>query len=161
SDAVRKDEDVRVGRGYSIEQSGAREPYFPVLAALGRLAERGAPESFVPLLRRYAPAWLVQMPWLLDPAEATALRLSLPAGRPAQMWRELSVFLERITETTSLILVLEDLHWSDPSTAELLAMLGQSSEPARLMILATYRPAEAAVQEHPLLRAKQSLQLHR
>ncbi len=162
SDAVRNvSDEVRVGRGYSIEQSGAREAYLPVLAALGRLAGAGAPENFVPLLRRYAPAWLIQMPWLLDPAEATALRLSLPGVRSERMLRELAVFLERITETTSLILVLEDLHWSDPSTAELLAMLGQSSEPARLMILATYRPADAAVQEHPLLRVKHSLQLHR
>jgi DNA-binding winged helix-turn-helix (wHTH) protein/tetratricopeptide (TPR) repeat protein len=160
SSAVRKDPDVRVAQGYSIEQTGAREPYFPVLTALGRLAGSGVPESFVPLLRRYAPTWLVQMPWLLDPAEATALRLSLPGVRPERMLRELAVFLERISESTSLILVLEDLHWSDPSTAELLAMLGQSREPARLMILATYRPAEAAVQEHPLLQAKQRLQLH-
>src|SRR5262249_17532879 len=156
-----KEPDVRVAQGYSVEQSGAREAYLPVLAALGRLAGPGAPENFVPLLRRYAPTWLLQMPWLLDPAEAAALRLALPGGRPERMLRALAVFLERITATTPLILVLEDLHWSDPSTAELLLMLGQSREPATLMILATYRPAEAAVQEHPLLRAKQSLQLHR
>jgi DNA-binding winged helix-turn-helix (wHTH) protein/predicted ATPase len=161
SSAVRKDPDVRVAQGYSIEQTGAREPYFPVLTALGRLAGSGAPENIVPLLRRYAPTWLLQMPWLLDPADATALRLSLPGARPERMLRELAVFLERITASTPLILVLEDLHWSDLSTAELLVMLGQSREPARLMILATYRPAEAAVQEHPLLQAKQRLQLHR
>jgi DNA-binding winged helix-turn-helix (wHTH) protein/tetratricopeptide (TPR) repeat protein len=161
SHTVRKEHDVRVAHGYSVEQSGAREAYLPVLAALGGLAGSGAPEDFVPLFRRYAPTWLVQMPWLLDPAEAAALRSSLPGGHPERMLRELAVFLERITETTSLIVVLEDLHWSDPSTAELLVMLGQSREPARLMILATYRPAEAAVREHSLLRAKQSLQLHR
>jgi predicted ATPase len=161
SDAVRNAHDVRVAQGYSVEQSGAREAYLPVLAALGRLAGPGAPESFVPLLRRYAPTWIVQMPWLLDPADAAALRLSLPGGRPERMLRELAAFLEQISEATPLILVLEDLHWSDPSTAELLVMLGQSREPARLMILATYRPAEAAVQEHPLLRAKQTLQLRR
>src|SRR5262249_36880055 len=96
-----------------------------------------------------------------DPAEAAALRLALPGGRPERMLRELAVFLERITATTPLILVLEDLHWSDPSTAELLLMLGQSREPATLMILATYRPAEAAVHEHPPPRATQSLPPHR
>src|SRR4029077_12532998 len=36
SDAVRNvSDEVRVGRGYSIEQSGPREAYLPVLAALG------------------------------------------------------------------------------------------------------------------------------
>src|SRR5262249_8168674 len=115
SGIVRKEPDVRVAQGYSVEQSGAREAYLPVLAALGRLAGPGAPENFVPLLRRYAPTWLLQMPWLLDSAEAAALRLALPGGRPERMLRELAVFLERITATTPLILVLEDLHWSDPS----------------------------------------------
>ena len=152
---------VLVARGQAIEQAGAREPYLPVLDALGRLARSADPQRVVPLLRRTAPAWLAQMPWLLEPADAVALRQSLIDVRPERMLRELAVFLEEFSATATLILVLEDLHWSDPSTVELLLMLAQRSEPARLLVIGTYRPAEASLQEHPLLRAKHTLQLRR
>jgi len=150
---------VLVAHGQAVEQAGAREPYLPVLDALGRLARIASPQRVVPLLRRAAPAWLAQMPWLLEPADAAALRHSLIEMRPERMLRELAVFLEEFAATATLILVLEDLHWSDASTVELLQMLAQRSEPARLLVIATYRPAEASLQEHPLVRAKHTLQL--
>lgn len=146
-------------RGQAVEQEGAREPYLPVLDALGRLTRGGDAQRVVALLRRTAPAWLAQMPWLLEPADAAALRQSLTDVRPERMLRELAVFLEQLTATVTLIVVLEDLHWSDPSTIELLRMLAQRSEPARLLVIGTHRPAEASVQDHPLLRAKHTLQL--
>jgi predicted ATPase len=148
-------------RGQAVEQVGAREPYLPVLDALGRLVRIADPHRVVSLLRRAAPAWLAQMPWLLEPADAVALRQSLIDVRPERMLRELAVFLEEFSSTATLIVVLEDLHWSDPSTIDLLVMLAQRSEPARLLLIGTYRPAEASVQEHPLLRAKHTLQLRR
>lgn len=150
---------ILVARGQAVEQAGAREPYLSVLDALERLARAADPQRTVPLLRRTAPAWLAQMPWLLEPADAAALRQSLIDVRPERMLRELAVFLEELTATTTLILVLEDLHWSDPSTIELLQMLAQRSEPARLLVIGTYRPAEASLQEHPLVRVKHTLRL--
>jgi DNA-binding winged helix-turn-helix (wHTH) protein/tetratricopeptide (TPR) repeat protein len=150
-----------VARGQAVEQVGTGEPYLPVLDALGRLARIADPQRVVPLLRRTAPAWLAQMPWLLEPADAVALRQSLIDVRPERMLRELAVFLEEFAATATLILVLEDLHWSDRSTVELLLMLAQRSDPARLLVIGTYRPAEASLQEHPLVRAKHTLQLRR
>ena len=41
-----------------------------------------------------------------------------------------------------LVLVLEDLHWSDYSTLNVLAMLARRREPARLLVLGTYRPED-------------------
>jgi DNA-binding winged helix-turn-helix (wHTH) protein/tetratricopeptide (TPR) repeat protein len=152
---------VLVAGGQAVEQVGAREPYLAVLDALGRLARIADPQHVVGLLRRDAPAWLAQMPWLLEPPDAAALRQSLIDVQPERMLRELAVFLEEFSSTATLILVLEDLHWSDPSTVELLLMLAQRNEPARLLLIGTYRPAEASVQEHPILRAKQTLRLRR
>ena len=157
--AARTARDVLVAHGQAVDQTGAREPYLPVLDALGRLARIADPQRVVSLLRRTAPAWLAQMPWLLEPADAAALRHSLIDVRPERMLRELAVFLEEVSATTTLILVLEDLHWSDTSTVELLLMLAQRREPARLLVIGTYRPAEATLQEHPLVRAKHTLQL--
>jgi predicted ATPase len=66
------------------------------------------------------------------------------------MLRELAEALEALTTTTSLVLVLEDLHWSDVATVNLLTYMAQRREPARLLLLGTYRPADVVVQEHPL-----------
>jgi DNA-binding winged helix-turn-helix (wHTH) protein len=69
--------------------------------------------------------------------------------------------LEVVTAEQLLVLVLEDLHWSDHATLDLLAWLARRREPARLLLLGTYRPVEVIVHGHPLRALKQDLGLHR
>ncbi|MEO8603488.1 MAG: AAA family ATPase, partial [bacterium] len=149
---------VWIGRTGCVDQHGAREPYMPVLEALQRLVRPPNVERMVALMRRAAPLWLAQMPWLLADAEAAALQQSLQGVRPERMPRELAVLLEALTSELTLVLVLEDLHWSDPSTVDLLALLAQRRDAARLLIIATYRPADVAVREHPLGPVVRNLQ---
>jgi predicted ATPase len=59
-----------------------------------------------------------------------------------------------------LVLLLEDLHWSDPSTVDLIAKIARRGEPAHLMILGTYRPVEMFAGRHPLRAIKEELELH-
>jgi predicted ATPase len=56
--------------------------------------------------------------------------------------------------------VLEDLHWCDHATVELIAWLARRPEPARLLLIGTYRPAEAIARAHPLRAALRELSLH-
>ncbi len=56
--------------------------------------------------------------------------------------------------TRPLVLLLEDLHWSDSATIDLLAMLARRREAARLLVLGTYRPADVAAAAHPLRRGE-------
>ena len=65
-----------------------------------------------------------------------------------------------ICDDAPLVLLLEDLHWSDSATIDLLAMLARRREASRLLILATYRPADAIAGGNLLRAAKQELQLH-
>ena len=58
------------------------------------------------------------------------------------------------------MLVLEDLQWSDHATLDLLAWLARRREPARLLLMGTYRPVEVIMQGHPLQAVKQELALH-
>jgi predicted ATPase len=60
-----------------------------------------------------------------------------------------------------LILVLEDLHWSDHATLDLIAWLARQQGPARLLVLGTYRPADVRMQGHPLEAVVHELKLHR
>jgi predicted ATPase len=75
------------------------------------------------------------------------------------MLRELCEALEAITLETTLLLVLEDLQWADYSTVDLISALARRLEPARLMLLATYRPVEVILTQHPLKQLKHDLQI--
>jgi predicted ATPase len=133
----------------------------PVLEAIGRLARQSDAGRLSALLRRMAPTWLMQTPWLMTDDEVHALERSLQFVRPEGMPREFAVLMEELTDERALVLVLEDLHWSDPSTVDLLSILAERDEPARLLVIGTYRPAEAVVHEHPVHHVARTLQARR
>jgi DNA-binding winged helix-turn-helix (wHTH) protein len=150
-----------IGRGQCVQHYGAGEAYLPVLEALGRLCRQPGGEHLVEVLKRYAPTWLVQLPSFTTDAEFDALQRKVQGTTRERMLREMAEALEVVTATVPLILVLEDLHWSDYSTLDLLGALARRREPVRLLILASYRPAEIIVGAHPLRAVKQELQAHR
>jgi DNA-binding winged helix-turn-helix (wHTH) protein/predicted ATPase len=146
--------------GQCVEQYGVGEPYMPILEALGRLCREPGGEQLVTLLHQHAPTWLVQMPTLLPAAELEVLQRKTAGATRERMLREMGEAIDAITAERPLVLWLEDLHWSDASTLELLALLARRREPARLLVIGTYRPVDVIVQEHPLRAMKQELQLH-
>jgi len=60
-----------------------------------------------------------------------------------------------------LILALEDLHWADYSRLALLSALAQRREPARLLLIATYRTTDIHAQANPLGTLARDLLNHR
>ena len=151
---------ARIGRGQCVEQYGAGEPYMPVLEARTRLGREADGERVVELLRKFAPTWLAQMPALLSRTSGNAAS-ECQGVTQQRMLREMAEALEALTAETPLMLVLEDLHWSDFSTLELISAIARRREPARLLIVGTYRPGEMLTNEHPLRTMKQELELHR
>jgi predicted ATPase len=149
--------EVGIGRGQCVETYGDGEPYLPVLEALGQLGQSPHREALLNVLQRYAPTWLVQLPTLLGDGERERLQHQLQGVTPVRMLRELAEALEALTTITPLVLVLEDLHWSDVSTVNALTYLAQRREPARFLLLGTYRPADVVVREHPLRGVLQEL----
>jgi predicted ATPase len=153
-------EDVWVGHGQCIDHYGAGEAYLPVLEALGRLCGGPQGASLIPLLRQYAPSWLVHLPALLAPEEWERLARTASGVTPTRMLRELADALEVLTFIQPLVLVLEDLHWSDRATLEWLAYVVRQRDPARLLLLGTYRPVDAIVHTHPLRPLMAELRQH-
>jgi DNA-binding winged helix-turn-helix (wHTH) protein/predicted ATPase len=154
------DASVWIGRGQCIEHYGAGEAYLPVLEALERLCQEPGSERLVKLLDQYAPTWLAQMPWLLNAGDLEALQRKVLGATPERMLREMAKVLEALTAERPLVLVLEDLHWSDYSTLDLISFLAPRRERARLLLIGTYRPAEMLMSGHPLQSVKQELQIH-
>jgi DNA-binding winged helix-turn-helix (wHTH) protein len=151
---------VRIGWGQCLEQYGGRESYMPVLEAVERLS-RGRGVALVPLLRTIAPSWLLQMPSLQKADDAEALAGITSAATPQRMLREFAGFMEAASSHEPIVIVLEDLHWSDCATIDLLSMLAQRTERARMLVIATYRPADAVVSSHPIVHAAATLHQHR
>ena len=143
-------EELWVGRGQCVDHYGTGEPYLPVLEALGRLCRGAEGEQLVSCLRHYAPSWLAHLPALVAPAEREALVRTTHGVTPVRMLRELTDALEALTAARPLVLVLEDLHWSDRATLAWLAYMARRRDPAHVLILITYRPVELLGPAHPL-----------
>ena len=150
-----------VARGQCFEQYGAGEPYLPVLDALSRLCREPGRARVIETLRKHAPTWLAQMPWIVADSGGDESQQQMPGTTRERMLREMAEAVEAMTSESPLVLVLEDLHWSDYSTLDLISYLARRREPVRLMVIGTYRPVEVILSEHPLKGVKQELQAHK
>ncbi|WP_233270479.1 ATP-binding protein [Chachezhania sediminis] len=128
-----------IARGQAIPHPGAREPYGPLLEALSQLANGGAGATLRRLLREVAPSWAEQLP---GPDRRDPAAIDLDQARPDPMLREFSDLMERLTQSLPGILLLEDLHWADPSTLAWLSAWGLRRGAARLLVLGTLRDDE-------------------
>uniref|UniRef100_UPI001178A5E4 ATP-binding protein n=1 Tax=Candidatus Entotheonella palauensis TaxID=93172 RepID=UPI001178A5E4 len=151
---------VVIGRGQCIDHYGVSEPYLPLLEAFGNLAQTAHGQHMVEILRQHAPSWLLQLPALLTPGQSERLRQEAIGASQERMLRELAEAVEALTSSHPLIIVLEDLHWSDVSTLNWLAYIARRRTPSHLMIVGTYRPVDAALRDHPVRTVIQELRLH-
>jgi predicted ATPase len=147
-------------RGHCLEHYGPGEAYLPLLEALSHLGRGPDGTQLGAVLRQQAPSWLLQLPALVADAELAGLQRRASGTTRERMLRELAEAVETLTVVRPLMLVLEDLHWSDGSTLDWLAYMARRRGPARFLVLGTYRPAEAITHGHPIHTVTQELLLH-
>ncbi|MGO4392989.1 AAA family ATPase [Variovorax sp. M-6] len=150
---------IACARGQCVEHFGTGEPYLPVLEALAELC-RGD-RTLPALLRTVAPTWLLQLPWLSTAEERDSLRRELAGVGPDRMLREMAELLDRFTEQRPLLLVTEDLHWSDRATLQLIDYVARRRGRARLMWLSSFRLTEVIALDHPFNPLRHELRQHR
>jgi DNA-binding winged helix-turn-helix (wHTH) protein len=148
-----------VGWGTCVEQYGSEEAYLPVLDAVGALCRGRGGDHVIDVFTRHAPAWLAQLPGVVRPDCHDDLQRRAASATPAGTLCELADALEVLSVDAPVVLVLDDLQWTDPSTAKLIAFLCSRREPAQLLIVGTYRPEEAP-RGHPLTRVTAELIAH-
>jgi DNA-binding winged helix-turn-helix (wHTH) protein len=146
-----------VARGSCVEQYGSGEAYLPVLEAVRVLCTGPTGERHAAILERHAPTWSSHLPALGSRGEA-------PQRATGQshtgMLGEAAAALEAFATDQTLVLALDDLHWSDPSTVDLVAFLARRRGRERLLMIGTYRPADLA-RAHPLTRVMGELVAHK
>jgi DNA-binding winged helix-turn-helix (wHTH) protein/predicted ATPase len=148
---------VRTTWGQCVQHYGVGEPYQPLLEALSRLCRQAGGHRLIPVLERYSPTWLAQLPGLLTPERLATLRRTAAGTTRERMLRELTDAAEAIASQETLVLWLEDLHWSDSSTLDWIAAFAQRPEPTRLLLIGTFRPPSATGPENPLAHVSEFL----
>ena len=146
------------GCGQCAEQYGQGEPYLPVLEALNELVHSDE-VRLVSLMKQVAPTWLAQLPWYLNETDQLLLQQVMAGATQLRMLREFGEFLGRCSAEKPLILVLEDLHWSDRATLDLLSYLARRKQPERWLILGSYRPENVMLSDHVLKHVHGELQI--
>jgi len=151
---------MRVVRGQCLEHYGSGEAYLPVLDGFSRLCRSSGGSEVLELLRNRAPAWLAQMPSLVPSSERDTLQSRAVGTTRERMLREMAEAVEELASECPLVLFLEDLHWTDYSTLDLISYLARRPGSARLIVVGTYRPVDVILSEHPLRAVKRELRAH-
>jgi len=152
---------MRIARGQCVEGFGGKEAYYPILDAFGQLIRGPGAEGIIQILASQAPTWLIQFPSLLKAEQREALQREILGATRERMVREICEALEVLTATDPLALVLEDLHWADPSTLDLISALARRRGPCKLLLLGTYRPVDVILLQSPLKALRQDLVMHK
>ena len=82
--------------------------------------------------------------------------LDLGAESQTALFEVTQGFFQSVAEQQALLVVIEDLHWSDPASLELLRYLGRVCADLPILIIVTYRDDELT-RQHPLFQLLPSL----
>jgi len=156
---VRQGQEIRIARGQCSALCGQVEPFLPVLEALEDLCGEPGSEGLVEVIAQQAPTLLRELPSLCAGDDQEMLARRAAGGRGERMLREIGRLLPALAAETPLVLVLEDLHWSDPATMDLVLLLSQRRSQTHLMLIATYRPLAALAEGHLLKTVHRQLRL--
>jgi serine/threonine protein kinase/tetratricopeptide (TPR) repeat protein len=149
-------------RGRCVEQYGTGEAYLPFLDAVGMLLAGPGRERLATLLRTYAPTWCLQLPAAFASSGALEkLQQETIGATKERMLREMGDALGAMAVNSPVVLLLEDLHWADTSSVDLLRHLCQRLGGQRLLLVGTLRPEDLELSNHPLRAYKLEMQAHR
>jgi DNA-binding CsgD family transcriptional regulator len=148
-------QDCCVLTGQCVELGGEGLPLAPLVDALRTLARTLPPDLLAEVLGPAAPALSRLLPELARATSAVASSPAAPADlaiedvSKAQLLEHVLGTLDRLSGVRPVLLAVEDLHWADRSTLDLVAFLFRSLRQSRVMIAVTYRSDELH-RRHPL-----------
>src|SRR6266567_600938 len=134
--------------GGCIELGEGSLPYAPVVEALRGLGRGLEPAVLDELVGPGRPLLARLLPELGQGEESTSAGLAVGSSAQARLFEAFLALLERLADRSPTVLVVEDLHWADRSTLDLLTFLVRNLRAALLLVL-TYRTDELH-RRHPL-----------
>ena len=117
------------------------EPFMPWIEALGTLAHE---QSVSQVMLNSAPTWHREIS-------------HTGSGAPRRMKRELLDFCKEISPVHPLVVVIDDFHWADVGSVDLLAFLASRLDSTRTLVIVCYRMTDMKVAAHPFLQVRADL----
>ena len=148
-----------VGRGRCSQRLAGEEPYLPILDALESLLHRPTGHSLGSVMRATAPTWYGLV--ATDSSDSRSNgepREAPPAASQERMKREFAALAQELARTQPLILFIDDLHWADISTIDILNYLAGRFDQLRVLVLGSFRPSDMALRGNPFLHIRNDLQ---
>jgi DNA-binding CsgD family transcriptional regulator/tetratricopeptide (TPR) repeat protein len=146
--ALARAEGAHVLVGECIELTEVELPFAPLLGALRPVVREsaGVADLLGERLVHLAPLFPEVGPGA--PVDSADSALDEQLAR-AHLFEAVLALLERLGEQAPVVFAVEDLHWSDQATRDLLAFLARNAV-GRLLLVGTYRTDELH-RRHPLL----------
>jgi len=120
------------------------EPYEPFLECVSSLL---AAESTADLVRSHAPTWHRTITQAAEDGGGSG-------NGGGRMKREFYELLRQMSVAHPLVLVIDDFHWADIASVELLSFLASRLVTMRVLIVVCVRPVDLMLQKHPFLQAR-------
>jgi predicted ATPase len=141
-----------IARGRCSERLEKTDPFVPILECLGDFISGQRAAEGLQIMENTAPLWLAQLrPGSLD-QESRAAKVSSERLR-----REFVRLFQALSVIRPILLFLDDLHWVDASTCDLLAHLSTRARDIRILLTVAYRPSKVMT-AHPFLPLKLALE---
>jgi len=147
--------------GRCIEGFGGAEPFYPIIEALSRLIKGANGNKIQDALVAVAPSWGHQLAGILSREHRALLQKVTNIAARSRMLGEFCELIEVLAEDQVFVLLLEDLHWADFSTLDLISAFARRKSSVKLLLLATYRSDELATRGPALTQLVNELLLHK
>src|SRR5579883_2244016 len=151
----------------------ALQPWADIIAQLQSFGSSvGKKLNLKKLIHDAAPAWAWAIPFVGDIAHAAVETHKLireqrhddrilNAQNQQQVFQQYVNLITKISEETPLVLLVDDMHWADTSSTNLLFYLSRQITAKNIFVIATYRPDEARTANkgkgHPILSVKNEI----
>ncbi len=154
-----KGEDPIVARGRCSQRLAGEEPYLPILEALDSLVHPQTGPSFKGVLKAVAPTWYGLVAGESgEPGLSSESRETAPAASQERMKREFCALAQELSLVQPLVFFIDDLHWADISTIDIVNYLAGRFADTRVLVLGSYRQSDMALRGHPFLHIRNDLQ---
>ncbi len=135
---------MMVLRGAAFDAEGM-PPYLPFLEALGGYARQAPPAVLRTQVGQQAAVLAELLPELLARLGEAPVSHPLPPEQARlRLFDAVATWLSEIAQDAPLALVLDDLHWADPASCDLLRYLARRIRDRPIALLGAFRPAESA-----------------
>jgi DNA-binding CsgD family transcriptional regulator/tetratricopeptide (TPR) repeat protein len=136
--------------GACVDLGDGAPPYDPLVAALRPWLKSLPPEDRRRIVGSAQSAVLQLIPDLEPDGEGELPAEPATSSSQSSLYLQVLGLIERIAADTPTIIALEDLHWSDRSTRDMLRFLVRNLTHGRVMLIGTYRTDELN-ERHPFL----------